>query len=70
VSKTNVTTPTHSTATLAPDYAVPDPQESWGRFNRLVDKVLEPHKFRANIDTTTKMVEQNISCHLDEKTKF
>lgn len=35
------TTPTRSTEPTAPDYAVPDPQEAWEKFDRLVGKVLE-----------------------------
>jgi len=40
MSKTTTTIPTRSTEPTAPDYAVPDPQEAWERFDRLVSQVL------------------------------
>lgn len=45
MSNTNAKILTRPTrATVAPDYAVPDPQEAWERFDRLVRKVLDVPK--------------------------
>lgn len=44
MSITTITTPTRPTEPTAPDYTVPDPQEAWERFDRLVEKALEVPK--------------------------
>jgi hypothetical protein len=42
LSSITIKNPTHSTnATVASDYAIPDPQEAWERFDWLVGKILQ-----------------------------